>query len=248
MNFIDGAPNTKKTSESLFRNWIEPNLQVEPEKLIAFWEENLKPETVRKLVSIYKKWYRWKHGKNIEIKRSRANYLPKIKAWTKEEAEKALSVAKAFDSGLYKMMLVTLHTGIRKGELFGLTWEDVDFLNSRVNVQRSWDGPTKSGRPRSIPMSKEVEEVLLSCYNVGDTGKCFRACDPNDRLKRICKISEVREISWHSLRHTFATLALEARRSPKEVADVLGHANVSTTLDLYWSSTGRDMNLDFLPR
>jgi integrase len=153
------------------------------------------------------------------------------------------------------MMVVTLHTGMRRGELFGLKWEDIDFAKKKINIVRSYDGPTKSGKPRSVPMSDSAADVLTSCYNGQDDDEhCFNRCDPNPRLKKlqvyVYGTLELKRktISWHGLRHTFATLALEAGRSPKLVSEMLGHSKVSTTLDLYWNKSGEDLDLGFLPK
>ena len=253
-----GSPETRRTLISLWQNHIVhltgvKYTGIKPETMVKHWiRDGLKPATIRKLLSIYKRWYKEVHGDELHLahlvkKVNRMQIPEEVKAWSKEEARKALDTARHLDNDLYQMMLVALHTGLRKGELFGLKGEDVDFVSGHLNVKRSWDGPTKSGRPRTVPMSEDVEKVLGDLYVVGSDDYLFKWCDPNPRLKQICKHAEVRKITWHGLRHTFATLALEARRSPKEVADILGHASVSTTFNLYWSKTGKDMDLGFLP-
>jgi integrase len=54
------------------------------------------------------------------------------------------------------------------------------------------------------------------------------------------------DFTFHTLRHTFATLALEAGRSPKLVSTTLGHASLATTLNIYWNSSGESLDLGFL--
>lgn len=256
MGFIQsivGSQNTKRTLDSLWRNWLEDRTDLSPEELVNFWiSSNLKPETIRKLLSLYKQWYYWQYKEDIKLtklvrKVSRMKAASPPKAWTKEEAEKALQFSKNFDFELYKIILFVLHTGARRGEIFGLKWKDIDFVNKKINIQRSWDGPTKTGRPRSIPMSKQVEELLLNSYTGNKEGNCFEFFEPNPRLKNICRMLGIRKITLHGGRHTFCSLALSSGRSPRLVAAMAGHVAVSTTLNLYWQLTGEDLDLDFLP-
>lgn len=257
MDFLDKIlnPNTRRVYRSLWKNHLLPLLQSnthDPDRMVSHWIScELKPETIRKLLTLYRLYYKEVKGTDVDLKglskRVSKLQIPVIvKAWTKQESEEILKITKIWDKPLYNMLLVTLHTGMRKGEMFGLTWEDIDFLNGRINIRRSWAGSTKTGKPRSVPMSKTVEKVLTECYSVGATGHCFKWCEPNFRLKQMCELANVRTLTWHGLRHTFATLALNAKRSPKEVAEMLGHSKVSTTLDLYWSKTGGDIDLGFL--
>ncbi len=250
-----GTYETFRVYKSLFTNHVEPYLGqgLNMNDMLEGWiEYGLAPATMRKCLNAYKAF----EDASVDQQDTRAILRkilaleppPAIKAWTKDEAEKLIKMTKQWNPTLYNMLLVTLHTGMRKGEMFGLLWEDVDFLKGKINISRSWDGPTKSRNCRSVPMSSKVEEVLTSCYSVGDTGHCFKRCEPNKKLKEMCEMAEVSVFTWHAARHTFATLALDAGRSPREVADILGHAKVSTTLDLYWSKLGNDMNLDFLPQ
>lgn len=244
--------NSRKVAICLWRRWLRPHsIADSPENVTQHMlDADLKPATIKKVLYIYKKWLEEYTLEKVapDIRPmirhlSRIEDPPTPKAWSKEEATKALDLAH-LDTCLYNMLLVTLHTGMRKGELFGLTWGDIDFVTGFINIRHS-----KSGRPRSIPMSASVQEVLQSRYTVGmqDDESCFDMCEPNGKLKKLCEMAGVRPITWHGLRHTFATLALDAGRSPREVAEILGHTKVSTTLDIYWQKTGRAIDFDFLP-
>jgi integrase len=148
---------------------------------------------------------------------------------------------------------------MRRGEVWGLKHEDVDILNDTITIQRSYSGPTKSGKPRVVPISFALEKILLAfqcgnSYNyVGAkrTGSIVTSIfDPNPMLRKAAKQAGLREpskMTFHVLRHTFATLALESGVSPRLVSKALGHAQVSTTLDIYWASTGEKIDLGFLP-
>lgn len=249
---IVGSQNTKRTLDSLWRNWLEDRTDLSPEELVNFWiNSNLKPETIRKLLSLYKQWYYWQYKEDIKLtklvrKVSRMKGATEVKAWSKEEAKKALNVAKNFDPELHKIMVVALHTGARKGELMGLKWEDIDFTNKRINIKRSWDGPTKTGKPRSIPMSDSVAEILRDCYNGNRGSYCFRWFDPNPRLKRICKMAGVREITMHGARHSFCSWALCSGKNPRIVADLAGHSTPAITMSTYWDRIQEKVELDFL--
>ncbi len=238
------AASTQKSQASNWKNWVQPVIDKSPEDAVKFWvEHDLKPSTIKQLLSQYRKTHPTAVTAHLFRQLTRMQGAREINAWKKEEAKAAMDLAWHVDRKLYNMILFTLHTGVRKSEMFSLKWQDVDFLTGHVNIRQS-----KTRRPRSIPMSPGVEKLLQNGYPVGQESEhIFPRCQPNDRLDRLCKETNVRRITWHGLRHSFATLALEARRSPREVADVLGHAKVSTTLDTYWQSTGSDMDLSFLP-
>jgi integrase len=70
--------------------------------------------------------------------------------------------------------------------------------------------------------------------------------DPNPRLRAMAKKAGMREdFTFHTLRHSWATIALESGRSPKLVSTTLGHRSLSTTLNLYWGSSGEILDMDF---
>jgi integrase len=171
-----------------------------------------------------------------------------IKVWTKEEASRALEVCKNELPELYLPLLLTLHLGLRKGEAIGLKWSDVDIVTGTIKVQRSYDGPTKNGRPRKLKLSRKLALELEKYYVIGeDNFHIFERCELNYHLRKLCKLAEVPKISWHQLRHYFASSALEAGVSPRLVQEVLGHTQLSTTINLYWSLFDTKIDLDFLP-
>lgn len=255
-----GRPNTIRTQTSLFRHWVVPYLDDYPiDKnflplvLRKWWDEDISPGTMKGALVVAAKYVEFITGnkpntrKLMSIINSRV--LPqKVKCWTKDEAVHALDVCKEKYPEYFLPLLLTLHTGMRKGELCGLKWSDVDWIKGRIKVQRSYDGPTKNGKGRTIPISKRVADLLERCYIIGEEEKpVIDRIDLNYHLKKLCRLAGVRVISFHGLRHSYSTLALEAGVSPRQVQAVLGHSSLTTTLNLYWDKFDEDIDLDFLP-
>ena len=265
MEFLDtliGREATIKTQRSLFNNHIRNILPLTDSYDISFvsraiitWQDKgLSAGTIRGLAYLLFKYIHWKTGKDIYdrriigvINRMKQQAPPSI--WTEEEVKKALQYAQYTDAELYSMLIFTLATGCRKGEMMAVTWEDIDFIKGMVTICRGLrEGMTKSGKSRIIPMNKQLEKVLTGMYTVGkeEFHRVFLVSDPNPRLHQLCKETGVSLISWHSLRHTFATRALEAGVSPKKVAYLMGNS-VKTLLDTYWNvGTINDLDLNFM--
>ena len=153
-------------------------------------------------------------------------------------------------------------TGMRRGEGLGLRWEDVDFEAARLAVRRALipsgrsvvvsEPKTARGR-RSIALDAETVAVLKAqaarqleqqaAWQEGwtDSGYVFTAEDGQHLnpeavtrwFRQAVKHSLLPKIRLHDLRHTHATLALQAGIHPKVVSERLGHATVSITLDTY---------------
>jgi integrase len=143
---------------------------------------------------------------------------------------------------LCEMLLTTLRTGMRQGELKGLQWSSIDWENRIVAVRHSrcdyqkMLGSTKSNRERHIPLDIDVYEMLHKRKR--DTGYVFVDTDKavfdnkrlNRRLAKLCKKAGLRKITWHVLRHTFASqLAMRGVPMPT-VQALLGHAHITTTM------------------
>lgn len=163
-------------------------------------------------------------------------------------------------------IFMALYTGLRIGELCALKWEDIDFTNRMIhihkNVQRvqnkqgnttmktylSITSPkTKSGI-RNIPMTTSLYEVLKQFDNIHQEKRneyIFKSqnnipIDPRKiqhHFTKITKQLEINSITFHSLRHTFATRCIELGMDIKTLSEILGHSHVSTTMSIYVHST-----------
>jgi integrase len=267
---FEGRPNTIKTKESLLRNWVVPNLYPDGSNLAAvvnMWEAKLEPNTVKSLLYLARDWVKHETGKALDVRkhvtrvgRSKQQGMPR--AFSKAEIVALVDACEA-DDPLWLPLMISLHTGARRGEVWGLRWDDIDILNDQITIQRSYDGPTKSGKSRIIPISFKLEQIFLAIPELITYNKCKaegkrkrlanknvipNTFDPNPQLRGLMKKAGVPQEgrTWHSLRHTFATLALEAGRSPKLVSVCLGHQSLSTTLDCYWNASKEKLDLGFL--
>ena len=263
---IYGRPATVKAKLNLFNNHIAPYVRPMDAdqfalRVIQDWQDNdLSVGTVKMLFVLLKDFVKFAWGHELDTKRLNFQHFsgdmkarPRLKVWTVAQVGIALEVAGRFDVELCDVMTVALGTGLRKGELFGLTWEDVDILSGTIDVNKSLDtetgaiGPTKTKQARTVQMSGMVAKVMEKGYTPGKEGdRCFRTFNPNKRLAKLCRIACVPEISFHDLRHTFATTCLEKGMSPKWVSSSLGHAKLTTTLDVYWQHFQEKVNLENL--
>lgn len=266
MNFEEsliGRPNTIKAHTSLFRNHVCHEFpkgfdEAAIRKAYNKWlKQKLSPSTIKAVLTVARKYSEWTNDTvsaaiwrkySVAVGRTRQKTEPVC--WTKPQMITFLSHVEQ-SSNTYPLWLLALHTGMRRGEVFGLTFKDIDFINGTIFVDKSYDGPTKNGKSRLIPISRKLEDCFLDLkidkkQISHPEVKIFTTVDPNPWLKQLCKDAGVPSIHFHALRHTFATLALEAGKSPKKVSETLGHSNLSTTLDIYWRSTGDRLELDFL--
>jgi len=165
---------------------------------------------------------------------------------------------------------VAAATGMRRGELLGLRWRDVDLYGARLSVRQQFTrqgnglgfGPPKSKKSiRTIDIDDETVALLheqqerqrfqrrawKTAYRADlDLVFCRPGGSPEDPTiigrrftRRVRRLATVPAIGLHGLRHTHATLLLEAGVDVKTVSERLGHDNVQTTLDLYGHVTSR---------
>lgn len=180
--------------------------------------------------------------------------------WTPAELNTFL--ASVQDHRLFASFVLSATTGMRRGEVLGLRWRDVDLDSGRVSVVhtittvggRPVETDTKTNKSRrrigldSVTVEvlkahrrRQREERLLAGPLWTDTGLVFTEEDGSgvhpDRYTRrfaaLVKKAGVPQIRLHDVRHTNATLALEAGVHPKVVSERLGHATIGITLDLY---------------
>ena len=153
-------------------------------------------------------------------------------------------------------VLLCLFTGLRVGELCGLKWSDIDFQNGAVSVCRTVQRINKHGKSEvaiGSPKSKSsvrivpIPDFLLAIlkakrkgddfYIITGTSKPTEPRTMQNRFKSILKTCGIRNVNFHLLRHTYATICIENGFDPKTLSELLGHADASITLNRYVHSS-----------
>ena len=179
--------------------------------------------------------------------------------------------AELYEDYIFKLALdIALETGLRRGEMCGLTWDDIDFTNKCIHINQALirvdntytiSSLKTDSSYRSLPVSdallvklenhkkrQKINRVkygqfyLKNIFNkkeydlvfTWENGKFIIPSNFLQRLKRMLKHCNInKNIRWHDLRHTNATLLLEGGASMKTVQERLGHSLMQTTSDTY---------------
>ena len=157
----------------------------------------------------------------------------------------------ARDSGVFELYYLELATGLRRGELLGLKWEDLDLERGDLRVKRQIaringevvEAPLKTKNAyRTLPLAKDTIGVLKAQKKkkAGNSPWVFPSptgpISPDSvlhMLYRVLKRAGLPQVRFHDSRHTFATLALQNGVDVKTVSGMLGHFSAGFTLDTY---------------
>ena len=157
----------------------------------------------------------------------------------------------AKDSGVFELYYLELATGLRRGELLGLKWEDIDLERGDLRVRRQIaringevvEAPLKTKNAyRTLPLAEDTVSILLEQKKKvagspwvfpSSTGGPISPDSVLHMLHRVLKRAGLPRIRFHDLRHTFATLALQNGVDVKTVSGMLGHFSAGFTLDTY---------------
>ena len=168
----------------------------------------------------------------------------------REELQRFLIQAKA--EGYYELFLLDLATGLRRGELMALQWDDLDFKTGVLNVNKQiYDvkGELQLSTPKTktsirkltlppavVAVLKEYREAVNSQWMFPSPVKedsPMTPCAVRRRLQLILEHAGCKHVRFHDLRHTFATLSLQNGMDVKTLSAMLGHVSAATTLDIY---------------
>jgi integrase len=174
----------------------------------------------------------------------------RLRFLTEEEVERLLAACREKRSKspyLLPIVTIALNTGMRKGEILGLTWDCVDLSRGVLLLEH-----TKSGRRREVPMNRAVYDALQPLYagvraslpkaptgekSAEPTGLVFckrygvRAWgNIRTAFEAACREAKIHDFRFHDLRHTCASWLIMKGRSLKEVQELLGHREFSMTL------------------
>ena len=272
------APSTFKTSQGFLKNRIKPQIGSIPLAdltsldLQRFYKhlldggrvdrieakkkpKGLAPKTVRNIHQMIGSAYNLAMEQKLVSKNpTQGCALPKVehkemKTLTSDQLSTFFQEAR--DSGVYELYYLDLATGLRRGELLGLKWTDVDLDRGVLKIQRAIsrqngkvvEAPLKTKNAyRTLPLSADAISVLkMQKCKVGNSEWVFPSptggpMSPDSvlhMLQRVLKRAGLPRIRFHDLRHTFATMALQNGVDVKTVSSMLGHYSAGFTLDTY---------------
>lgn len=167
--------------------------------------------------------------------------------WTKTEFEQFIEAVKDKPMS-YAIFMTLYYTGMREGELLALTPKDIDFTAQTIRINKSYQRlnkedvittPKTSKSNRVVTIPKILCECLLEykshIYELQDNDRLFNCTKYylTHEMQRGCKISGVKKIRVHDIRHSHASLLVEMGFTPLLIAERLGHEKIQTTLDTY---------------
>ena len=190
----------------------------------------------------------------LRVRRTKAE-TKRVEAFTVEEQRAIESEIARSDDRRLLGVLLCLYTGLRIGELLGLTWDDVDFTKGVIKITKTvyrekdengiWqlcvDTPKTKASDRVIPLPEYITNMLRQDSVIAKTpyivenkkGERMSIRSYQYLFEKLTERAGVRKLNFHALRHTFATRAIECGMDIKTVADIMGHKNASITLNRY---------------
>lgn len=230
--------------------------------------DTLSPKTVRDIVTKLKEiinFYEEEHNTKINVKKMSLPKINKKEIQILSNKEKQKLEKYCIEQNSLKSLgiLICLNTGLRIGKVCALRWENIDFETRRIHVEKTIeriyskeenktiviiDTPKSITSVRTIPINSKLYNILKQIRGKSKktdfvlTGSSEHYVEPRNYqsyFKEILKRSKVKKYKFHTLRHTFATNFIEAGMDIKSLSEILGHADVSITLNIYVHSSDK---------
>ena len=293
VHLINKKPSTCERYEGLYRNYIKDSsisdinikditLRDIQEYYSALYKKGASISTLKNLNKLISPSIRYAYNNNMIIKDfTRGIVLPAdtennklqkksdVNPFSLDEQIKFLNAIKGNE--LETLFITALDTGMRQGELLALTWNDIDFDNECIYVNKTVKlvaNVTREGRekgeylvqtPKSEKANRTVvipaflikrlkqhktqqlenklrysnlyqDNTLVFCNQFG---KHIDSSRVRKVFKKVLEDNKLKDRKFHDLRHTYATRLFELGEEPKTVQELLGHSNISITLDTY---------------
>lgn len=185
------------------------------------------------------------------------------KSLTPEEQKSLSEVLKQQKSPQNMAIQLALYSGLRISEITALRWKDIDFKKGFIYIEHSFKRMAGGGRKqktflhlgtpksrssvRSVPMTAQIKAALeayhktLNNHQVQDesfvvgkkNGSFYDVRAVQRHFSKVCHLAGIEHCHFHDLRHTFATNAKESGIDIQLISEILGHAHVATTMNIY---------------
>ena len=222
----------------------------------------LSSKTIRDIVAIIKSSLKFAMKEdlisnfNLDFIYPKISSKDKIYTISKQDQDKLIDYILKNQSSKNFGILLTLYSGIRIGELCALQWKDIDFKNNILNINKTLQrvyikdkqinkskliitNPKTHNAEREIPLNKDFAKELKKFktdnedYILSGSRKWIEPRTYRRFFARTLEKVKIDKINFHGLRHTFATNCIKLGVDYKTVSELLGHATVNITLNLY---------------
>lgn len=230
--------------------------------------DTLAPKTVRDIITKLKEiinFYEEEHNTKLNIKKMSLPKMNKKEIQILSNKEKQKLEKYCIEQNSLKSLgiLICLNTGLKIGEVCALRWENIDFESKKIHIEKTIeriyskeenktiviiDTPKSITSVRTIPINSKLYNILKQIRGKSKKtdfvlkGSSEHYVEPRNyqyHFKEILKRNKVKKYKFHTLRHTFATNCIEAGMNIKFLSEILGHADVSITLNIYVHSSDK---------
>ena len=219
-------------------------------------------KTIRDIIAVVKSSLKYAikeemiNNINLDFTYPKIGNKDKIYIMPKKDQERLITYIKQNKDTRSLGILLALYSGIRIGELCALQWKDIDFKNNILHINKTLQriyikdnkesvskiiitNPKTHNAERDIPLNKGFAHILKKHQTESNNyilSNCDKWIEPRTYrryFKKCLDKAKIGQINFHGLRHTFATNCIKLGVDYKTVSELLGHANVNITLNLY---------------
>ncbi|MBQ3564655.1 MAG: site-specific integrase [Alphaproteobacteria bacterium] len=251
----DKKAKTCNTEALLYKNWLSKTVgDLALKDISPFMLEKLKkdmadagrsPRTITYALALIRQVFNYARNHDLfsgdnpvsKVKKP-SNDNRRIRYLSQEEANILLEALQKKSPQLHDMALISLHCGLRAGEIFNLHWEDINFRDNTIFIK-----DTKSNRNRNAIMTKDVRDVLERRKKTSSTALVFVSSKEEqvtevsrtfdrvvDSLEFNKNVSDARKkIVFHTLRHTYASWLVMSGADLYTVQKLMGHSTIAMT-------------------
>jgi integrase len=177
------------------------------------------------------------------------------KVFSQSQQKRLEDAAETAGKTIYTAIILCVYLGLRIGEVCALKWSDIDFSNRCLHIRRTvqrvknydkngkktriiFQSPKSRASFRTIPVPGFLLAILKGAareseFVISKDGSFIEPRTIQNRFKKVLKAAGLDDNNFHTLRHTFATRALEQGFDPKTLAEVMGHSSPTVTLNRY---------------
>ena len=230
---------------------------------MLLYEKGLSTKTVRAVLTLFRSVFAYAEKRTGQkLPRLEVVYPKEYKRTARvldEKEEETLVKFLAREINPDKVgIYLSLRTGMRIGEVCALRWRDISFASNTISIcntvqriksfeeglpaktQISIGSPKSESSFRKIPLMPDIAQLCMRFYKgrpetfvLTGTEQCMEPRKLQRRLKKYTDACKLKEVHFHTLRHTFATRCIEVGFDVKTLSEILGHSNVSITLNQY---------------